>query len=92
MLPTPIVSFSPPKVGPMQERRTIRRIRDAVRHGELEEPFNPQRVNSVLGISWAGVFLPKHRIDNPDGNTELFVRVSSHPALYRLAPSPRPRE
>ena len=72
----------------MHERKTIRRIRDAVRHGELEEPFSPQGVNAVLGISWSGIFLPKHRVDNPDGNMELFVRVSSRPALYRLASSP----
>ena len=74
----------------MHERRAIRLIRDAVRHGELEEPFSPQHVNAVLGIGWAGVFLPKHRVDNPGGNTEFFVRVSSLPALYCLAPSPRP--
>ena len=76
----------------MHERRIIRRIRVAVRRGELEEPFSPQDVNALLGISWGGVFLPKHRVDNPDGNTELFVRVSTRPALYRLAPSPGPRE
>ena len=61
----------------MHEGRTIRQIRDAVQHGELEEPFSPRRVNAILGISWGGVFLPKHRVGNPDGNTELFVRVSS---------------
>ena len=63
---------------------TIRRIRDAVRNGNLEEPFSPKGVNDVLGIDYAGAFLPKHRVGNPGGYTELFVRVSSRPALYRL--------
>ena len=78
--------------GPLHEGRTIRRIRDAVRHGDVEEPFSPQRVSAVLAINWSGIFLPKHRVGNPGGDTEFFVRVSSRSALYRLAPSPRPGE
>ena len=68
----------------MREGNTIRRIRRAVRQGELEEPFSPNKVNDALGIGYAGTFLPKHRIGNPGGNTELFVQVSHRPALYRL--------
>ena len=68
------------------ERRTIRGIRNAVEHGTLSNPFTPQQVNAVLGINWAGTFLPKHREGNPGGNTELFIQVSSRPALYRLIP------
>ena len=68
-----------------REGETIRRIRDAVSRGLLEEPFGPQDVNDALGIHWAGTFLPKHRVGNPGGYTELFLRVSRHPALYRLA-------
>jgi hypothetical protein len=67
--------------GPM-ERETIRRIRDAVRLGKLGSRFTPTDVNRVLGIHWAGTFLPKHRVGNPGGFTELFVRVDR--ALYRL--------
>ena len=67
-----------------REGETIRRIRDAVSHGLLEEPFSPRAVDEVLGIHWAGTFLPKHRIGNPGDYTELFVRVSRRPALYRL--------
>ncbi len=64
------------------ERDTIRRIRAAVRVGRLQEPFKASEVNKVLGIHWAGTFLPKHRVGNPDSNTELFVRVER--GRYRL--------
>jgi hypothetical protein len=65
-------------------RETYRQIRDAVIAGLLGEEFTPAEVNRVLGIDWAGVFLPKHRVGNPRRETELFVRISSRPALYRL--------
>ena len=68
-----------------REGKTIRRIRDAVGHGVLEETFSPRDVNDALGISWGGTFLPKHRIGNPGRNSELFLQVSCRPALYRLA-------
>ena len=67
-----------------REGKTIRCIRDAVYHGVLGEPFSPRDVNDALGISWGGTFLPKHRVGNPGGYTELFVRVNRSPALYRL--------
>ncbi len=67
---------------PLIERDTIRRIKEAVRAGRLHEPFSPADVNRVLGIDWAGTFLPKHRVGNPGGNTALFVRVER--SLYRL--------
>ena len=67
-----------------REGETIRRIRDAVSGGTLAEPFSPRQVNDALGIHWAGNFLPKHRVGNPGGETELFVQVSHRPALYRL--------
>ena len=67
-----------------REGNTIRRLRDAVCLGLLEEPFSPRDVNEALGIYWGGAFLPKHRVGNPGGNTELFVRVNCRPALYRL--------
>jgi hypothetical protein len=38
-------------------------------------------VGKVLGIDFAGVFLPKHRVGNPGNNTELFRQVSNRPAL-----------
>jgi hypothetical protein len=64
------------------ERETIRRIREAVRSGRLETRFTPAQVNSLLGIDWGGTFLPKHRVGNPGGFTERFVRVDR--GLYRL--------
>ena len=68
----------------MGERDTIRRIREAVSQGNLVEPFTAQQANVALGIDWGGSFLPKHRVGNPGGYTQLFVRVNSRPALYRL--------
>lgn len=64
------------------ERETIRRIREAVSAGKLQGEFTPAQVNDVLHIHWAGTFLPKHRVGNPGGFTELFVRVSR--GVYRL--------
>ena len=68
----------------MNEGRTIRDIRAAVADARLSEPFGPAQVNAAVGIDYARVFLPKHRVGNPGGNSELFVRVSRRPALYRL--------
>ena len=72
----------------IKERETIRAIREAVAKGILAEPFNPASVNRALMITFAGTFLPKHRVGNPGWrgkvNTEHFVRVSQQPALYRL--------
>jgi len=65
-------------------RRTIRDIRDAVATGQLPEPFGASEVNRCLQITYAGTFLPKHRVGNPGGYTELFIRVSERPSRYRL--------
>jgi hypothetical protein len=64
------------------ERETIRRIREAVKTGKLRAAFSPADVNAALLIHWAGTFLPKHRVGNPGGYTELFMRVER--GLYRL--------
>lgn len=64
------------------ERETIRGIRQAVKQGRLPRDFRPSNVNDILGIDWAGVFLPKHRAGNPGSQTELFVRISR--GLYGL--------
>jgi hypothetical protein len=61
---------------------TIQRIREAVNQGKLPKVFKPNQVNDVLRIDWAGTFLPKHRVGNPGGYTELFVRIVQ--GLYRL--------
>ena len=73
-----------PAIQPNREGWAIRAIRNAVRGGELHEPFTPAMVNAALGITYAGPFLPKHRLGNPGGETELFERVSHRPASYRL--------
>jgi hypothetical protein len=48
-----------------REGKTIGHIRDAVENGDLEKVLTPANVNRVLGIYWAGVFLPKHRKGSP---------------------------
>jgi len=62
------------------------RIREAIRSGSLKEPFRAADVNRALRIGYAGVFLPKHRVDNPGmkckKNTEHFVLLER--GLYRL--------
>ena len=66
------------------ERETIRKIRQAVRQGRLPEPFTAQEVHQTAGIpiSTARTFLPKHRVGNPYGTSELFVRADR--GRYRL--------
>lgn len=69
----------------MAERETVRAIRRAVRDSSLAQPFRAADVNRALRIWFAGTFLPKHRVGNPGGNTEHFIRVA--PGLYRLKDS-----
>lgn len=66
----------------IHERYTIRRIREAIKDGRLQEPFRPADVNKALKITFAGTFLPKYRVGNPGNNTELFVQIER--GLYRL--------
>jgi hypothetical protein len=65
----------------MFEGHTIQRIREAVRASRLKQPFRAADVNRLLGIDWAGTFLPKHCEAN-GYTTEHFVRVER--GLYRL--------
>jgi len=63
----------------------IRSIRLAIRDGRLSQPFTADDVReSVSGFAFRTYnnFLPKHRVGNPGGNTELFIRLK--PGLYRL--------
>jgi hypothetical protein len=63
-------------------KQTFLNIQQAVNSGNLHSPFKPSDVDRVLKITYAGVFLPKHRVGNPGGNTELFVQVAT--GLYRI--------
>ena len=67
-----------------RERGISRRIIAAVQSGALARQFSPQQVSRTIKISLdtARTFLPKHRIENPGGFSELFVRVAK--GLYRL--------
>lgn len=64
--------------------KTIQIIRQAVNGGQLPQNSTPAMVNKILGINWAGTFLPKHRKGNPSKTTELFVRIDGDKALYQL--------
>lgn len=66
----------------MDDRDTIRRIKQGVADGQIPALFKPADVDKALKIDWAGVFLPKHREGNPGDETELFVRVRR--GVYRL--------
>ena len=66
------------------ERETIRNVRLAVRSGKLPEEFTPSQVNRVLGIHWAGTFLPKHRVGNPGG----FYRTVRPHWTRQVSPAP----
>ena len=69
-------------MSPQPERRTISDIRRAVRTGALKQPFRRNDVSKAIGRSLPPAFLPKHRVGNPDGETELFQQVDR--GLYRL--------
>ena len=74
----------------MIEGKNMRRIREAVHQGKIEEPFSPNDIDGLLGIDYASTFLPRHAVGNPGQETEKFVRVGSkgsRPALYRLKTS-----
>lgn len=63
-------------------------IYDAVAGGRLKEPFSPADVRTACpgyADHTYGVFLPKHRIGNPGGNTELFEQVSA--GRYKTTPA-----
>ena len=65
-----------------REGDTIRKIRAQIGSGRLTSEFTPAQVNAAPGITWAGTFLPKHRVGNLGNNTELFLRLRK--GLYRL--------
>lgn len=65
----------------MSERYWIGKIRKARHEEELPTMFRVADVRE-LWPQFPGPFLSKHRVGNPGGETELFVRVA--PGLYRL--------
>jgi hypothetical protein len=65
-------------------KRFASEIYEQVKKGRLVEPFSAAAVKRTCP-GWSDstyhVFLPKHRVGNPGGNTELFEQVGA--GLYR---------
>jgi hypothetical protein len=62
----------------MANHQTYRSIVEAVKNGELEEPFTAgdiRRVCPQIAQNTPGTFLPKHRRNNPENQSELFEQV-----------------
>lgn len=69
----------------MVDHRIYQVIVAAVESGKLRDPFRAADVRAAcpgFAHHTYGTFLPKHRIDNPSGTSELFVQVSK--GLYKL--------
>jgi hypothetical protein len=64
----------------------MRLIREAVKCGTLGKQFKPAAVNKAVGITYAGVFLPKHRIGNPGFRGKRFKEhfIQLERGLYQL--------
>ncbi len=67
-------------------------IRQAVKMGLLQEPFNAHQVHQAITqlsncnypLKTIQNFLPKHRKNNPTNQTELFEQINKSPAQYKL--------
>lgn len=69
----------------MPSHKIYSSIVEAVQNGKLEEPFTKDDFRKVCPGFAEGthsVFLKKHRVGNPGGNTELFKEVS--PGKFEL--------
>jgi hypothetical protein len=78
--------------GNMAGHKVYFAIVDAVKTGRLKEPFYKDDFKIAcpdLGHGTYEAFLYKHRLDNPGGNSELFVQVGMgyfrllYPLKYR---------
>jgi hypothetical protein len=69
----------------MAGHKVYRSIIEVVRANKLREPFTVtdfRRACPGLGEGTYQAFLNKHRVGNPGGNSELFIRVS--PGKFKL--------
>jgi hypothetical protein len=69
----------------MPKHKVYLSIVKAIKNGELQEPFTVKdfkRACPNLGEGTYPVFLNKHRVGNPGGNTELFIRIA--PGLFKM--------
>jgi hypothetical protein len=57
-------------------------IAKGIRSGRLKEPFSKKDFEKAVGLGHGtyNVFLDKHSVDNPGGNTEL---LSESPGMFR---------
>jgi len=69
----------------MKKHKVYSAIVKAVRTGKLKEPFTNNDFRKAcpgFADGTYNVFLNKHRIGNPGGNSELFKRIS--PGIFEL--------
>jgi len=69
----------------MAEHLVYKKIVKAVKQGDLKEPFSKDDFRTScpgLGFGTYNAFLWKHRVGNPGGKAELFVKVS--PSRFSL--------
>ena len=68
----------------MSNSRIYNSIKKCVSNGHLKVPFRVSDVNKCCNgiLKKSPSFLSKHRVENPGGNTEYFVRVGI--GLYKL--------
>lgn len=68
----------------MSNSRIYNSIKKCIPNSHLKEPFRVSDVNKCCNglLKRSPSFLSKHRVGNPGGNTEYFVRVGI--GLYKL--------
>lgn len=74
--------------------RIYRCIEEAIKQGLLAEPFNASEAHNAIKklkakcsypLKTLQNFLPKHRKGNPSKTIELFERLQTKPAKYKLS-------
>ncbi len=63
----------------MRKSRLYENIKINIKTGKTKEPF---RAKDFSFLSKSRSFLSKHRVDNPGGYKEYFIRISR--GLYKL--------
>ena len=69
----------------MAKHKVYASIVESIKNGSLQEPFTKEdfkRACPGFGKGTYNAFLWKHRVGNPNKNTELFIKVS--PGKFKL--------